>query len=206
MLQIRYKGVFCMSSLLKRLRKILRRHQGLIAIGTIIFAFYLALQQPTTGNMVLEETMDVMSKQRPYTITCKTHYICGVETETISFQEVQGAINWLDEHRADWNVEEVKKGHYILSRFVADDLSPVCKQDGYFSLNPEGILTIYQGPPQHNRVIETFFRIDTQRLQSVHPQREKNSITLQALKEGIRVHNLKDYYHILTALGPFAVN
>jgi forespore regulator of the sigma-K checkpoint len=192
-----------MSSLLKRLRKILRRHQGLIAIGTIFLVFFLALQQQSTERLAphAEEVMDVMSQHHPFTITCKTHYICGVETETISFQEEEDVLGWLREHGAEWNVEESKKGHYSLSRFFADDLSPVCKQDGHFSLNPEGVLTIYQGPPGHNRVIQTFFRIDTQRLESYHTE---SSISLQSLREGIRVNSIDDYYQVLTALGQFA--
>lgn len=69
----------------------------------------------------------------------------------------------------------------------------------YIGLSEQGVLTLFQGPPEHNQVIETFFRIDTDRLKTELPLSE-----LEKLKAGIMVASPEEYEAILATYKPFA--
>jgi len=69
----------------------------------------------------------------------------------------------------------------------------------YIGLSEQNVLTLYQGPPEYNQVIETFFRIDTDRLKTERPLRE-----LEQLKAGIEVKTAEDYEAVLNMFRPFA--
>ncbi|MDQ0339514.1 hypothetical protein J2S00_002302 [Caldalkalibacillus uzonensis] len=69
----------------------------------------------------------------------------------------------------------------------------------FFGLSKEGVLTLYQGPPEDNQVIETFFRIDTDLLKSELPEEK-----LRQLKTGIRINNAEDYETVIATFKPFA--
>jgi forespore regulator of the sigma-K checkpoint len=193
-------------SILKKIKKILRRYRGLIAIGVILFAIGGALTLGNLSSHIIhpgshqEEAIDVMAKQ-PVKLILKTNYICGTEISTKEFDQVRDMEEWLEAQKnTSWTIVEAKKdSEYTMSRNVLNDLSPLCKKEGYFGLSKEGVLTMFQGPPTDNHVIQTFFRIDTQLLESKLPKEKVGS-----LKQGIRVHSVDDYLNVLSTFEEFA--
>jgi forespore regulator of the sigma-K checkpoint len=191
-------------SILKQLKKILRRYRGLIAIGIILFAIVGALAFDNLFSHIIspgsnqEEAIDVIAKQ-PVKLILKTNYMCGTEIGTKEFDQVKDMEEWLEAQNNLWITEGKKDSVYTMSRNVLNDLSPLCKQKGYFGLSKEGVLTMFQGPPTDNHVIQTFFRIDTQLLESKLPKEKVGS-----LKQGIRVHSVDEYLNVLSTFEEFA--
>jgi forespore regulator of the sigma-K checkpoint len=202
-----------MPTLLKRFKRMLRRYRGLAALGGLIIAvlgvlLYNNLAEKRTlesskersfSEIKAEETIDVMANQ-PVKLILKTSYLCGTETITKEFKEVSEIEDWLVKHREPWVLKEKNDREFIMVREVSDDLSPLCKKEGYFGIAKDGTLAIFLGPPNDNQVIQTFFRMDTELLESRLPKTE-----MSYLKDGIKINTVTEYFSILSTYGEFAV-
>ncbi|MYL33332.1 regulator [Pontibacillus yanchengensis] len=94
-----------------------------------------------------------------------------------------------------WNLVEQLEGKVVFQKEV-DELSPEMKHDGYFGINQKGELTIFEGTPNHQKAIQSFFYINTEKLES--HQTEK-------LKKGIKIHTKDQYFSLLKTYKQYAV-
>lgn len=197
-----------MANILKKLKKLLRSYRGLATIGTILlilsammgYAYFKNQEDGLIGtSYTKEKSINVMVNQ-PTKLILQTMYLCGTETVTKEFPSVKAMEVWLANQQDSWELKNKQNSEFTMVRKVEDDLSPMCKSEGYFGLSEEGVLTIFQGPPSSKQVIQTFFRLDTELLESKLPEDE-----VSYLKKGIRVNNVAEYFSILSTLGEFAV-
>ncbi|NEU31548.1 regulator [bacterium LRH843] len=82
--------------------------------------------------------------------------------------------------------------HEIIFRQEVKDISPLLKINGYFGLTEEGVLSIYEGEPNNENIIQSFFQLDTKKLKSKQ-QKE--------LVRGIPVRDLDRYQEVLQVFG-----
>lgn len=135
--------------------------------------------------------------QQEVNLTLQKTYVCGTEVE----EKVTKMVPSMDQiymDYQDWELVSQQENHFVFKKFV-HDLAPVCREKGYFGLTEDGILTLFEGPPKEEKVIQTFFQIDTQKMESSLPQND-----LALLKEGIRIHDLAEYNSILSTYGEYA--
>ncbi|WP_400242622.1 BofC C-terminal domain-containing protein [Niallia sp. JL1B1071] len=64
-----------------------------------------------------------------------------------------------------WQLVDMTSKELVFKQEV-DDISPLLKANGYFGINEEGILTIYNGKPAEENIIQSFFQIDLKKLES----------------------------------------
>lgn len=181
-------------SILKKLQKILRKYRGFVAIGIMCIVL-------VTIFSIGFSYMGVMTNDwQPFTLVLKTHYICGTQIESKSFENAREMEHWISSQQDKWRLESKnKENEMIMVREVLTDISPLCRDEGYFGLSNEGVLTLFQGPPIENKVIQTFFRIDTRRLESkIHGE------DIGILRMGIRVQSVDQYWSVLSTYGEFA--
>ncbi|MCK0471132.1 intercompartmental signaling factor BofC [Halalkalibacter sp. APA_J-10(15)] len=93
----------------------------------------------------------------------------------------------------DWELIN-QSGEEIIFRKEMYDISPLLKINGYFGLTEEGVLTIFEGEPSHEKVIQTFFYIDTSKLKSHH---------YTELENGIPVKDLRNYEEVLQVFSQY---
>ncbi|WP_134700043.1 BofC C-terminal domain-containing protein [Ammoniphilus sp. YIM 78166] len=124
-------------------------------------------------------------------------YICGAETEE-KVTQVFSSLNEVYMEYKDWELVSNDGNQFAFKKLVPD-LSPVCKENGFFGLNQDNMLTLYEGPPEDEKVIQTFFHIDTKKLASSLFERD-----LLLLQQGIRIHDLGEYNSILSTYGEFS--
>lgn len=75
-----------------------------------------------------------------------------------------------------------------------DDISPLLKANGYFGLTEDGTLTIFNGKPHQFNIIQTFFQINIEKLESrKHLE----------LKNGIPIKTKDRYVHVLETFKPY---
>lgn len=85
----------------------------------------------------------------------------------------------------------------IVFRKTINDISPLLKTNGYFGITNDGTLSIFNGKPgRSSEIIQSFFQIDVQKLES--RQQEK-------LKKGIRVLSKERYEQVIEMYRHFAV-
>jgi forespore regulator of the sigma-K checkpoint len=129
-------------------------------------------------------------------LTLKKAYVCGVEEEEQQTKMVASK-DQIQKDYPDWQIVSNEGNTYTLEKNV-QDLAPICKEKGYFGLSKSGVLTLFEGPPQDDKVIQTFFQINTKKLRSGLPPHE-----LELLHQGIRIKDLAEYNSILSTYGEF---
>ncbi len=95
----------------------------------------------------------------------------------------------------DWTLVEQSEKALIFQQEI-NDISPILKIEGYFGISDDGFLQIYQGEPDNEQIIQSFFSIDTKKLKS----REHIELV-----KGIPVKNKENYEEILAAFSQYQV-
>ena len=86
-----------------------------------------------------------------------------------------------------WQLIDMDTSHVVFREEV-DDISPLLKANGYFGITDDGTLTIFNGKPDEENVIQSFFQIDVGKLESIkHAE----------LKKGIPVKDRDQYVNVL---------
>ena len=157
----------------------------------------LQLMKGNQTSSQQEESILPVLAQEKVEITLQKTYVCGTEEEERLTTVVSSPEQVFMEYQ-DWELVSKRENQYVFKKLV-HDLSPVCKENGYFGLTSEGILTLFEGPPEQQKVIQTFFHIDTERFESSLLQHD-----LDLLKKGIRIHDISEYNSILSTYGEYS--
>lgn len=141
-----------------------------------------------------EKAVPVMGK--PLEVVLNRTYLCGTKDEERVRVEAQTIEQLLSKY-IGWEIVSVGADSVVLEK-EENDISPECKEKGYFGLSPDNMLTLFNGLPGEQKVIQTFYQINTARLEASLPKEE-----LDLLKKGIRVHDLAEYNSILSTYGEY---
>jgi forespore regulator of the sigma-K checkpoint len=94
----------------------------------------------------------------------------------------------------DWQLIDQNEERIVFQKNI-DDISPLLKANGYFGLTGDGTLSIFNGKPETNDVIQSFFQIDIRKLES----RKHDE-----LREGIRIESKDQYLEVLKTLETYS--
>jgi forespore regulator of the sigma-K checkpoint len=95
----------------------------------------------------------------------------------------------------EWQLIEMDQSQAVFRQEI-DDISPLLKANGYFGLSDDGILTIFNGRPGADNIIQSFFQIDLGRLESI--KRDQ-------LQKGIPIKNKQCYQKVLETFTPYTM-
>lgn len=182
--------------LMKRLRRIQQRNNGLflflvmfISVGLIGLNIPLLeesqaeTQKPAAFEVMGPKTIDVILERI---------YLDGEKSE----ERVKETIWSMEDFWAmyeEWDLVDQNEQRMIFRKEV-NDISPLLKMNGYFGLTQDGVLSIYEGVPNKEQVIHSFFQLDTSKLKS---QQHSDLI------KGIPVKDLDHYQEVLQAFGQY---
>lgn len=122
-------------------------------------------------------------------VILQTNYADGVSTKRTVDETIWAMEDFWNQY-ANWQLVDQEEGRMIFERNI-EDLSPASKETGHFGLTEDGILSIFDGRPADDKVIQTFFQIDVGKLES--SRREQ-------LMDGIPVES---WYHFESMLQAF---
>lgn len=195
-----------MSGWIKRLKRRLRRQRSAlllasIAIVALLLATFFIMRDDfltqTDDSMRFEDAHAVLAAPK-WQVTIQQHYFVGPITEEkleLTDSELE---QWLSEHP---EVEKVaEEGDQMVFRQMIADLSPIIKDQGYFALDEQGVLHLYQGEAKEENIIQTFFQVDIERLETSLPVEE-----YMLLRKGIHISSLAEYNQVLATYGEYAV-
>ncbi|WP_238653404.1 BofC C-terminal domain-containing protein [Paenibacillus piscarius] len=128
----------------------------------------------------------------------KTVYVSGEEVQTLPGVQTPARLKELIAGHAGWSGRITREGDLWLERRV-NDLSPLTKKEAYFGVDEQGNLTLFQGPPEAERVMKTFFQMDMGSLKSSLPEG-----IWEQLHQGIRVQDLEEYNSVLSTFSDYA--
>jgi forespore regulator of the sigma-K checkpoint len=124
-------------------------------------------------------------------------YLCGEETRKLGTHSSEEAYNLLLAHR-EWDGSLTAGGKMTFEENV-DDLSPQCRKTAFIGIDHDGNLSLFNGPPQKDKVIRTFFQLDVKTLQTSLTQEK-----LEELLRGIRVSDKDEYNSVISTFSDFA--
>lgn len=94
-----------------------------------------------------------------------------------------------------WLLVDQDDQQLVFQTYV-DDISPLLKGNGYFGIKSDGTISIFNGKPAKDQIIQSFFQIDIKKLES--------SKQLE-LKQGVKISNKKRYLDLLEAYKPYSI-
>ncbi|WP_059171266.1 BofC C-terminal domain-containing protein [Bacillus sp. FJAT-27445] len=126
-------------------------------------------------------------------VTLEEVYVDG---EVSQEQLIETAENW-EEFWAKyqgWSAVDIGRESVVLRKQI-EDISPLLKTNGYFGLNGEGVLAIFNGRPPYSQIIQSFFQIDVKKLES-RKQAE--------LRKGIPIKTKDRYVEVLESFKAYS--
>lgn len=128
----------------------------------------------------------------------QNNYVCGEEVDRLGRMDANAIVE-LHSKNPQWAVTINREGHVFFVEQV-EDLSQHCKENAYFGIDKNGNLTLFEGMPNQEKVLRTFFQLNIEYLESSLPKE-----TFHQLQEGIRVTDLAEFNSVLSTFSDFAV-
>jgi forespore regulator of the sigma-K checkpoint len=154
-----------------------------------------AVHEPDSSTELALESIRKAEGKRE--VFLHTNYVCGEEIRQLGPLAAQEIMSLYKEHPdAKVSVDEAGRVHFAEK---VEDLGPQCKENAYFGMDKNGNLTLFEGIPEQERVIRTFFQLDVQHMKSSLP-----SDAINQLYTGIRVSDLADYNSVLSTFSEYA--
>jgi forespore regulator of the sigma-K checkpoint len=164
-----------------------------ILILVCLLFLFIPTQTETLAELNKVDSYDYSSEEKGITIILHKVYVNGEVIEEIYINQHK-TLDQVKREFKDWKVIEENDDEIVLLKKI-DDLSPTLKSKGYIGINGKGMLNLYIGIPSGNNIIESFFQIDTNKLE-VNKQKQ--------LERGIKISTKKRYDHILNYLREYA--
>ncbi|WP_237167712.1 BofC C-terminal domain-containing protein [Paenibacillus yonginensis] len=142
---------------------------------------------------------ELTRSQRARIVHTGTVYVCGSEHKIIGIMKPDEIIGLMKAHPA-WQGRIDHKGEVWLEEHVAE-LSATCKEKGYIGLDAHGTLSLFEGKPEKEKVMRTFFQIDIKSMESALPKEIVNQ-----LHNGIRVQDLEEYNSVISTFSDYALD
>lgn len=163
-------------------------HSRILTVFVLFTVFFsMTLINGNQKNLKAEEIMDHV----PLTIkvVLQRTYLDGELSEEVKSEKIFSMDDfWTTYH--EWQLIDQNEERIIIRKKI-DDISPLLKTNGYFGISGDGTLSIFNGKPETNDVIQSFFQIDIKKLES-HKHDE--------LMEGIRIQTKNQYLEVLETL------
>lgn len=190
------------SRLWRQIRKKLRRKKGgLLTLAAIIVAMctILGISDDRNDPPAVEVWEPGVSntEESVFEGWLEIQYVCGEDRQSLGKLSAMELESMAHEH-PDWQL--VRSGTEV--RFVQqiDDLSPYCKSNAYFGVDQSGHLSLFDGKPDKDKVLRTFFQLNVEYLESSLP-----SETIEQLYAGIKVNDFAEYNSVLSTFSDYAV-
>lgn len=128
------------------------------------------------------------------TVHLKRVYLDGVESEE-TIQETVLALEDFWAKYDEWQLVDMDEERLIFQQKV-DDISPLLKMNGFFGLTEDGTLSLFNGKPEELDVIQSFFQIDIEKLESKQHRQLQYGIPIQSKEDFSKVYEAMKRYAI----------
>ncbi|KGX89001.1 intercompartmental signaling factor BofC [Pontibacillus litoralis] len=125
-------------------------------------------------------------------VVLQRQYVDGQIEEERKQQKVWSMEDFWASHEG-WQLIDQQQGKVVFRKEV-DALSPLVKKEGYFGISNNGELSIFLGIPVNNEVIESFYYLNTDKLEARDTKQ---------LQQGIKVSSKEHYLSVLKQFEPY---
>ncbi len=165
-----------------------------------VAATFAPLHESTNYKDTLTEQVmkRLADRNTRYNVVHRMKYICGQTDDILGSKPAAEIVRSLIDH-PDWVASFDEHGRVVLEQTI-DDLSETCKRNAYIGVDRDGKLTLYEGTPEKEKVIRTFFQLDVESVESALPPQ-----VIKQLKDGIKITDIDEYNSVLSTFSDYAV-
>jgi forespore regulator of the sigma-K checkpoint len=199
------------ANLIKQLKKQLKSGKRRLTLGLVLFILvgtYLGMERQKTFDS-LEATVVPETQQQQvleqieksgnaHRVFAQKMYVCGQELAEIGKLSFAQITQYYKEHPQD-QVKLTTEGQVYFVEQV-EDISAACKHNAFFGLDKNGSLSLFEGPPNEEKIMRTFFQLNVEHLKTSLPQGTYNQ-----LKQGIPISDLAEYNSVLSTFSDYAI-
>jgi forespore regulator of the sigma-K checkpoint len=170
----------------------------LISVLTLCTVLILSFQTNSVTNGESSEEQKAYEVTGPLTVEVKLKrtYLDGEVSEEIVEETIWAMEDFWNHYRdAGWQLIDQNEEQIVFQKTM-DDISPLLKTNGYFGLTEDGVLSIFNGKPGSSNVIQSFFQVDTKKLES----RQHDTLI-----KGIPIETKDHYVKVLESLQPYSL-
>lgn len=168
--------------------RIMRKRHCILFITLLLIGIVMmggSIQSVTATTEKLNEGQKVVILER--------HYLDGDMSEEIIIEEL--TYSEIRKKYMDWSFVLMNEDHIKFKKLV-NDISPLLKSNGFFGITKDGTLSIFNGKPNDENIIHSFFQIDLGKLETR---------TQEQLVRGIPVRTKEEFIQVLEAFKPFSL-
>jgi len=167
---------------------------SLFLLGIILYPMLFSEQEKSSEELNVKEVNYSIEKR----LVLITHYVVGNDTIETKVQDIN-SLEELNANYPEFQIYKFNEEEIILERSI-EDLSPELKEGSYFSLDQDGYLALYHDNKTETRIIETFFRIDIEKMETGLPKEP-----VEQLFKGIPVQDLAEYNSVLSTFSEYSL-
>jgi forespore regulator of the sigma-K checkpoint len=199
------------ANLIKQLKKQLKSGKRRLTLGLVLLMLggaYVGMERlkalKSLEAMAAPETkqyqvLDQIKKSgNTHRVFAQKVYICGQEVAEIGKLSSDQIAQYYKKHPQD-QVKLTTDGQVYFVEQV-EDLSAACKHNAFFGLDKNGRLSLFEGHPNQEQIIRTFFQLNVEHLKTSLPQG-----TFNQLMQGIPISDLAEYNSVLSTFSDYAV-
>jgi forespore regulator of the sigma-K checkpoint len=200
-----------LANLIKQLKKQLKSGKRRLTLGLIFLLFVAAyigmgmsrdrhaLQVMAAPELKQQQQVlkQIEKNAKEYEVFAQKEYVCGQETARIGKLSSAEISQYHKEHLQD-QIKLTANQVYFIEQI--EDLSAECKKNAFFGLDKDGRLSLFEGHPDKEQIIRTFFQLNVDHLKTSLPQG-----TFSQLMQGIPVSDLAEYNSVLSTFSDYAV-
>jgi forespore regulator of the sigma-K checkpoint len=199
------------ANLIKQLKKQLKSGKRRLTLGLVLLMLggaYVGMERlkalKSLEAMAAPETkqyqvLDQIKKSgNTHRVFAQKVYICGQEVAEIGKLSSDQIAQYYKDHPQD-QVKLTTNGQVYFVEQV-EDLSAACKHNAFFGLDKNGRLSLFEGHPNQEKIIRTFFQLNVEHLKTSLPQG-----TFNQLMQGIPISDLAEYNSVLSTFSDYAV-
>lgn len=173
---------------------------SLLIIATVFFIHLQVATSPKNNEAVQaaspeEISESVQESPLKLNVTLRRVYLDGEISEEKVSETVLALEDFWAKYEA-WQLVDMNE-NMMLFELKIDDISPLLKLNGFFGIANDGTLSIFNGNPQQDDIIQSFFQIDIRKLEG------KKQLQL---KQGIPVKTKKDFVEVLETMKQYSVD
>ncbi|MFS0822557.1 BofC C-terminal domain-containing protein [Bacillus sp. 1P02SD] len=158
-------------------------------IVCLVVVFILPSFSGNSAELTEENNDTVQEVNGPLEVTVilERVYVDGEVSEEILKETILSMEDFWAQYE-DWSLVHHDEEQVVFQQRI-DDISPLLKTNGYFGLTEDGILSIFNGKPdESDKVIQSFFQIDVEKLESYQHD---------LLKKGIKIGTKDEYINVI---------
>lgn len=177
---------YLLMNFMNEVRLVSKFHRGHIITFCCMLVIILSVTITNGSHQYIRAEEQRVRDPLTIDVILQRKYLDGEVSEEITKETILSMEDFWASYES-WQLVDQNEERIVFEKSI-DDISPLLKTNGYFGIAGDGTLSIFNGKPETSEVIQSFFQIDMDKLES-HKHDE--------LIQGIRIQTKDQYLEVI---------